>query len=106
MDSFSERLKAALQVRQMRQSVLASKIGVSRAIITMYLKGQTRPRQNRLSKISEALDVQTAWLLGYDVTMMAPKRIEDVSEEIQIKFGMLPHDVQEGLLDSLGSMLR
>ncbi len=104
MDSFSKRLEAALKIRQMRQSVLASKVGVSRAIITMYLKGRTTPRKNRLSKISEALDVQAAWLLGYDVSMMPPKRIEDVSEEIRLMFGMLPPDAQEDLLNSLGKM--
>ena len=106
MESFSKRLEAALQARQMRQSVLAQKIGVSRASITMYLQGKTIPRKNRLFKISEALDVQSAWLLGYDVSMMAPKRIEDVRDEIRLMFDTLPRAEQQTLLETLFQLIR
>ena len=105
MDSFSKRLEAALMIRQMRQSVLASKLGVSRAIITMYLKGKTVPRKNRLCEISEVLNVQAAWLQGYDVSMMNTEKIEDIRDEIKVLFISLPYDARVVLLDSLGSML-
>ena len=106
MDSFSKRLAKALQARQMPQSVLASKIGVSRALITMYVKGRTAPRKSRLSEISKALDVQTAWLLGYNVSMGHADQSDEVADKIRIMFGTLPPADQKSLLDTLNHMDR
>ena len=106
MDSFSKRLAKALQARQMPQSVIASKIGVSRALITMYVKGRTAPRKSRLSEISKALDVQTAWLLGYNVSMGHADQSDEVADKIRIMFGTLPPADQKSLLDTLNHMDR
>ena len=104
MGDFSSRLAAALQVRQMRQATLAARIGVSRALITMYLKGKANPRKDKLNRMSDVLQVQTAWLLGYDVSMTAPEEAQDIKEQIQIMFGALPPEEQRGLLEELARM--
>ena len=101
MEEFSSRLETALQIRQMRQATLAAKIGVSRALITMYIKGKASPRKDKLDKMSEALKVQTAWLQGYDVSMTAPEGAEDIKEQIFIMFEALSPEEQEDLLEAL-----
>ncbi|MBQ6550221.1 MAG: helix-turn-helix transcriptional regulator [Lachnospiraceae bacterium] len=85
----------------MRQATLAAKIGVSRALITMYIKGKANPRKDKLDKMSEVLKVQTAWLQGYDVSMTAPEGAEDIKEQIRIMFDALSPEEQTELLEAL-----
>lgn len=65
MGKFSMRLKEALELRNMKQTELAEKIDVARSSITQYLKGDYVPRQDTLYKISKALNVGEAWLMGF-----------------------------------------
>lgn len=64
-----DRLKEALQVRQMRASELEAITEVPKSAISFYLAGKSKPKADRLYIIARALDVSEAWLLGYDVPM-------------------------------------
>lgn len=64
-----DRLKEALQVRQMRASELEAATEVPKSAISFYLAGKSKPKADRLYIIARALDVSEAWLLGYDVPM-------------------------------------
>lgn len=64
MSIFSERLKDILQERQMSQSELARKTGISRQNIYQYANGKTVSSLENLVKISKALNVSTDYLLG------------------------------------------
>ena len=69
MSSFAERLRYALNVRDMRPSVLSYKIKLSEATISHYLAGHYEPKAKRVEEIANALHVSYAWLSGYDVPM-------------------------------------
>jgi len=43
--------------------------------ISQYASGKTEPNQDKLFILGKALDVNEAWLMGYDVPM---ERVEDV----------------------------
>ena len=64
-----ERLQEALQMRQMRPIELSEKTGIPKSMVSYYLNGKTKPKADRIYKISQALGVSEAWLLGYDVPM-------------------------------------
>lgn len=65
-----DRLKEALDARQMRAVDLTEKAGVPKSAVSFYLAGKSKPKADRLYKIAQALDVSETWLLGYDVPML------------------------------------
>lgn len=69
MEAFSDRLRKILNIRSMRQSELSEKSGIGKSAISQYLSGSFRPKQDNIYKLSHALDVSEAWLMGFDVPM-------------------------------------
>ena len=80
MSTLGERLKIALKSKNMRQSVLAYRIGVDRSYITNYISGKYAPKAETLEKMAEVLGVSAAWLDGYDVPMFGNGNNIDFSE--------------------------
>lgn len=69
MNTIAERMREALQIRQMKQSELVEKTGIGKSSISTYLSGEYEPKQRNIYKIAKALNVSEAWLMGYDVPM-------------------------------------
>ena len=70
MGIVSDRLKYAMELRNMRQSDLVEKTGINKSSISTYLSGEYQPKQTNTYKLARALDVNPAWLLGEDVDMI------------------------------------
>lgn len=66
-DTFADRLKKILKIRNMKQVELCEKTKLSSGLINKYLKGKAFPRQDKLSLLAEALDTNEVWLMGYNV---------------------------------------
>ena len=69
VEDFSDRLKKAMSDKQMKQVDLCNKTGIDKALISNYLSGKYKAKQDKLHKLAIALDVSEAWLMGYDVDM-------------------------------------
>lgn len=67
MTELKDRLREALEMRNMRPVELSEKTGVPKGAISYYLAGKSQPKADRLYHIGKALDVNEAWLMGYDV---------------------------------------
>ena len=61
-----ERLREALQRKNMRQADLVAHTGIDKSQISSYLSGKYKPKQENLTLLAEALDVSEYWLLGVD----------------------------------------
>ena len=104
MDSLyiiKDRLNEALIARKITRNELADKCGINKGTISRYLRGETIPRSFAIGRIAKALNVNPAWILGYDVPM------EGDSVPIEINVELLTTTNQqkllayyEGLLDS------
>lgn len=68
-DTFANRLKEILEIRNMKQVELCEKTKLSSGLINKYLKGKAFARQDKLSLLAEALDTNEVWLMGYNVPM-------------------------------------
>ena len=66
----SDRLKEIMKIRNLRQSDLVEKTGIGKSSISTYLSGEYQPKQDKIIKLSNALDVNPSWLMGYDVPMV------------------------------------
>lgn len=66
---FSSRLKTALFIRGMTQTDLKEKTKLGKSAISQYVNGLIIPKPDKLNLIADALDINPAWLNGYDVPM-------------------------------------
>ncbi len=69
MSIISERIQEALYAKDMKQSDLVEKTGISKSSISTYISGAFEPKQKNLYKIAKALNVDPSWLIGNDVPM-------------------------------------
>ena len=84
-DRFCDRLKQAMEIKNMRQIDLAKKTGIGRSAISQYLSGLFEPRQEYIFKIAQALNVSEAWLMGFDVEMDSVPYTSVANEDIYLK---------------------
>lgn len=67
--SCGQRISKALIIRDMRQSELCKLANVPKSSLSLYLSGAYEPKQDRIFDMAKALNVDEAWLMGYDVPM-------------------------------------
>ena len=79
MDTFRNRLKDAMNYRNITQAELANKTGLSKPRINQYVNGVYEAKQDALSRIAEALHVNVTWLMGYDVEMFDMPSIDGIT---------------------------
>lgn len=65
----ADRLKAAINIKEMKQTELAERTGINKGTLSSYMSGKFEPKQNNLYILAKALNVSEAWLMGYDVPM-------------------------------------
>lgn len=68
-DTFANRLKIALEYNNMKPVDLANKTHINKSLISNYLSGAFKAKQDKLDIIARTLGVSEAWLMGYDVDM-------------------------------------
>lgn len=66
---FNMRLKEAMNIRAITQSELCEKTGIPKSAMSQYISGNFKPKQNRTHSLAKALNVNEAWLMGYDVPL-------------------------------------
>lgn len=79
MTIFSSRLKEAMGTRDMRAARLSELTGISPPRISQYLHGRYAPNGDALCRLSRALGVDEAWLMGEDVPMSSPALPDNLS---------------------------
>lgn len=89
-----DRLNEALNLRGMTAADLAKKSGLNKSSISRYLTGENIPRSIAIGKMSKALGVNPAWVLGYDVPIEAadPGSVKEgslIADEKRIDFEQL-----------------
>lgn len=79
-----ERLAEALASAGMRPIELAEATGIPKSMISYYLNGKTKPKADRIYKICQALNVNEAWMLGYDVPKMRTSEQKKNDDLVQV----------------------
>ncbi len=64
-----DRLREAMDLRGFRAVDLVAATGIPKGTISYYLSGKSEPKSDRLHLIAKVLDINEAWLLGYDVPL-------------------------------------
>lgn len=69
VEEMKTRLRQALEKRGMAQVDICKKTGIEKSLLNKYLSGVSNAKQDKLSLLAKALDVNEVWLMGYDVPM-------------------------------------
>ena len=84
-----ERIKQGLEIREITQTQLAARANIDKGQLSSYISGKYKPRQNNIDSLAAALNVNEAWLMGFDVPMeRASNNIEtdqSVSKSVECK---------------------
>lgn len=62
MRAMGQRIRVIREMREMKQEVLAKKVGVTQPSVSQWENGQTLPSPGRRKRICEALEVQPTFL--------------------------------------------
>lgn len=69
VSNFANRLSDALRIRNMKPIELSEKTGIDKSKISSYMSGRYKAKQDGIHILSKVLNVDPAWLMGYDVPM-------------------------------------
>lgn len=107
-DELKNRLKKALSLRNMKPIELSERTGIPKSAISQYTSGYAKPKQDRIYLICKALEINEAWLMGYDVEM--EKKVlseESANEDFELlkKFSLLKEKDKKLILQMIDSIL-
>lgn len=110
--SCGQRISTALTIRGMRQSELCKLANVPKSSLSLYLSGAYEPKQDRIYDMARVLNVNEAWLMGYDVPMERQKEspperdsLTDGEKMLLELFRRVPEDKQELVLQMIRAAL-
>jgi len=69
ISDFAERLRMALDFRNMKATELSELTGINKSTISQYLSNEYVAKRDRIELFAKILNVNEAWLIGYDVPM-------------------------------------
>ena len=93
VSNFAERLKLALDLRNMKATKLSELTNVNKSTISQYLSGEYEAKKDRIELFAEVLNVNELWLRGYDLPM---EKEDDKEKNILIKeYQLSPDEIRE-----------
>lgn len=103
MDNYERqnRIREALNIRNMKQVELCEKAGVKKSSLNHWINQKWQPKQAPLMKMARALDVSEMWLAGYDVPMERPVAQKKNDELTQLIFEVKENEDLKDLFTSI-----
>lgn len=78
-EQFSDRLKKAMELRNIKATELSEKASIPKSAISQYLSGLYEAKQKSIFKLANVLNVSEAWLMGLDVPMERKEYTDEVA---------------------------
>lgn len=107
-ESCGQRIKIALNIRNMKQCDLCRLARVPKSSLSLYLSGAYEPKQDRIYSIAQVLNVNEAWLMGYDVqmerensTLINDSTINESEKLLLELFRKVPENKQEMIIQMI-----
>ena len=89
VSNFAERLKLALNLRNIKATKLSELTNINKSTISQYLSGEYEAKKDRIELFAEVLNVNELWLRGYELPM---ENEDDKERDILIKEYQLSAD--------------
>lgn len=85
MDNFNNRLKQAMEYRNVKPAELSKLTNIGKSSISQWLAGKYSAKQDKIFIIAKALNVNPSWLIGANVPMSnetLPDKIFNLSSKL------------------------
>ena len=89
VESFKDRLNKAIADRDIKPAELARRTGINKSSITAWLKGDYEAKQDNIFKLSKALGVSEAWLMGIDTPSTPPTNIIPITDSNMVRIPII-----------------
>lgn len=76
IDTFANRLSKIISIRNIKPIELSEKTGIDKSKISSYMSGRYKAKQDGVHILSKVLNCDPAWLMGYDVPMERPDKLD------------------------------
>lgn len=97
---FADRLTSLMKIKSLSKSDVARICGINKSNITRYCDGSYQAKQDVIYSIALKLNVNPAWLMGYDVPMDGFTQDNDLISFAQhFSEHQKPTDNQQKLID-------
>lgn len=83
IDTFANRLTKAVSYRNIKPIELSEKTGIDKSKISSYMSGRYKAKQDGIHLLSKILNVDPAWLMGYDVPIEPQFRIDELGNPVK-----------------------
>ena len=83
IDTFANRLTKAISYRNIKPIELSEKTGIDKSKISSYMSGRYKAKQDGVHLLSKVLNVDPAWLMGYDVPREPQFRIDELGNPVK-----------------------
>ena len=93
ISDFAERLRIALDFRNMKATELSELTGINKSTISQYLSKEYEPKRERIELFAKTLNVNEVWLTGYDVPMEISSI--DKNDSLVEEYELSPDELKE-----------
>lgn len=100
--TFSDRIKEVLELRNMTQAELSKLSGVDKGAISRYVSGKDGASRDSIMQMSIALNVNPAWLMGFDVSIERDVDLsmgDQLKQSISIMFDRMSNEQKERVIE-------
>lgn len=104
-NKFKDRLSHAMNLRNMKAAALSDKTGIAPPIISDYLAGKYKAKQDKVFLLAEALDVNESWLMGYEAPIERIPDDQRKTDELREKIESLSNEKKELLIKMIDNMM-
>ncbi len=114
MDTFAKRLIMALEERDMKAAELSRQAKIGESSMSQYKNGIHEPKQQKLQRIAETLDVSIPWLMGvvdgpiqpYKNPPVKDEGLEKAEAELLKLFHLIPPESRHMFLGMIEAALK
>ena len=112
-ESCAKRISQALSIRGMKQTELCKLTDIPKSSLSLYLSGAYEPKSDRICLLAQALRVDEAWLMGFDVPMEKKKNntydkptLTEGEEMLLDLFRQVPEESQQMVIEMIRIALK
>lgn len=103
-EDFSKRLRVAMNLKNMKAADLSKKTGIKPPLISDYLSGKYKAKQDKVFLLAKALNVNEAWLMGYDVQMERIIIDNEKNDVLKEKISRLNEEQKDMIIQIIDNM--
>ena len=105
-EGFSFRLKKAMLLNEITAADLSKKTGIKPPMISDYLSGKYKPKQDNAYILAKTLDVNEAWLMGFDadIERITDNEKKDINNKILYKLKKLNDEQKNVIINIIDNM--